>query len=111
MCEDRNRGEEKRMRRTDTKILGKNIYVGQTASMYEKTKGHVRDGKKMADDSHIAKHWDECHHGEEMPMFRFMIVKRFQDSLSRQVSKSVRIDMREEVLNSKIEKTDWEKKD
>ena len=61
----------------------------------------MRDGKKMAEDSHIAKHWDECHHGEEMPMFRFMIVKRFQDSLSRQVSESVRIDMREEVLNSK----------
>ena len=112
------------MKRTDTKIPGKNIYVGETArSLYERTKEHVRDGKKRAEDSHIAKHWDECHHGEEMPEFRFRIVKRFQDSLSRQVSESVRIDLREEVLNSKsvysrnrlprleIEKTDWEKED
>ena len=39
MCEDRNGGEEKRkrMKRTDTKIPGKNIYVGQTASLNEKT--------------------------------------------------------------------------
>ena len=36
-----------------------------------------------------------------MPHFRFKIGKKFQDSLSRQVSESVRIDMREEVLNSK----------
>ena len=112
------------MKKSETKISGKNIYVGETSrSLYERSKEHVRDGKKRVEDSHIAKHWDEFHQVEEMPEFRFRIVKRFQDSLSRQVSESVRIDLREEVLNSKtvysrnrlprleVEKTDWEKED
>ena len=47
------------------------------------------------------RHWEECHAGEDMPEFRFKIVRSFQDSLSRQVSESVRIDLREEVFNSK----------
>ena len=110
------------MKREDSKIPCKNIYVGETArSLYERTREHVRDGKKRVPDSQIAKHWDDHHLGDEMPHFRFRIVKRFQDSLSRQVSESVRIDMREEVLNSKSvysrnrlprlekKKTDWEK--
>jgi hypothetical protein len=36
-----------------------------------------------------------------MPEFRFRIVRLFADCLSRQVAESVRIDLREEVLNSK----------
>jgi hypothetical protein len=58
-----------------------------------------------------------------MPEFRFRIVRRFEDSLSRQVAESVRIDRRVEVLNSKtmfsrnrlprltLEKTEWEMKE
>ena len=58
-----------------------------------------------------------------MPLFRFSIVRGFKDSLSRQVSESVRIDMRKGVLNNKavysrnklprleIQKTEWEKED
>ena len=59
----------------------------------------MRDGKKRTPYSHIAKHWDDRHLGAEMPHFTFRIVKRFQDSLSRQVSEGVRIDMREEVYS------------
>ena len=56
-----------------------------------------------------------------MPHFRFRVVKTFQDCLSRQVAESVRIDLREDFLNSKtvfirsrlprleIEKSEWEK--
>ena len=52
--------------------------------------------------SHIAKHWDNAHSGEDMPEFRFRIVKTFRDSLSRQVAESVRIDLRGgNILNSK----------
>ena len=59
-----------------------------------------------------------------MPLFGFRIVRSFQDSLSRQVAESVRIDLRGEgVLNSKavysrnrlprleIQKSEWEKAD
>ena len=47
---------KKRIKITDTKIPGKNIYVGETArSLYERTKEHVRDGKKMSEDSHIGR--------------------------------------------------------
>jgi hypothetical protein len=35
-----------------------------------------------------------------MPKFRFQIVRQFNDSLSRKVAEAVRIDCREEVLNS-----------
>ena len=56
-----------------------------------------------------------------MPQFRFRIVKSFLDCLSRQVAESVRIDWRDDPLNSKavysrnrlsrleLEKTEWEK--
>ena len=91
--------------------------------MYERSKEHIRDGKNKTEDSHIAKHWEEHHRGEEIPLFRFKIVRRFKDSLSRQVGESVRIDMRNGVLNSKtvysrnrlprleLEKTEWERED
>ena len=80
------------------------IYVGESSrSMYERTKEHIADARAGNEDSHIAKHWAEQHRGEDMPKypFQFKIIKSFQDSLSRQVSESVRIDMRNGVLNSK----------
>ena len=83
-CEDRQGGEpkRKRQRKDDKKIEGKNIYVGETArSLYERTKEHIRDGRNETPDSHIAKHWEECHAGEDMPEFRFKIVRSFQYSL------------------------------
>ena len=58
-----------------------------------------------------------------MPRFRFKIVKTFHDSLSRQVAESVRIDLRNHVLNSKsvysrnrlprleVEKQEWEREE
>jgi hypothetical protein len=57
-----------------------------------------------------------------MPEFRFKIIKKCQDCLTRQLSESVRIDCRTEVLNSKsvysrnrlprliLETPEWEKK-
>ena len=126
-CEDRQeiQGEEgrKRNKKRNADLGDPNIYVGETSrSLYERTKEHVRDGKNRTEDSHIAKHWDQAHAGEEMPEFRFKIVKTFRDSLSRQVAESVRIDLRGvKVLNLKtvysrnrlprleIEKPEWER--
>ena len=126
VCEDRremagdtNMG--KKRKRMD--LSEPNIYVGETSrSLYERTKEHIRDGQNRAEDSHIAKHWEQVHGGEEMPEFRFRIVRSFKDSLSRQVAESIRIDLRgEQVLNSRtvysrnrlprleVEKPEWEK--
>ena len=99
------------------------VYVGESSrSLYERTKEHLEDARKDTPDSHIRKHWRECHpEDEQMPHFRFKIVKTFKDSLSRQVAESVRIDMRDGVINSKamyirnrlprleVEKPEWER--
>ena len=102
----------------------KNVYVGETSrSIFERSQEHVKAGKSKKEESFIAKHWQESHpEREEMPEFRFKIIRSFKDHLSRQVSESVRIDLRWGVLNSKtmfsrnslprltIEKSEWEKK-
>ena len=119
---EKEEGERSRRGKVDYKEKG--IYVGESSrSLYERVKEHIRDGKSQAEDSHIGKHWQECHRGEEMPLFKFKIVGTYKDSLSRQIAESVRIDMRVEVLNSKsvysrnrlprleVEKTEWEKED
>ena len=128
-CEDRElqrgQAEEGKSRKKREDFTARNIYVGETSrSLYERIKEHIKDGIERAEDSHIAKHWDQDHMGEQMPHFRFKIVRSFKDSLSRQVAESVRIDLRGEgVLNSKsvysrntlprleIQKTEWEKAD
>ena len=106
VCEDR-RGTDtvkKRKRKYDELPESHDIYVGETSrSLYERALEHIRDGKAGKEDSHIAKHWRESHPNEECPEFRFKLVRGFKDSLSRQISESVRIDMRGNVLNSKTE--------
>ena len=51
------------------------------------------------------KHWRLAHPDlEEQPKFRINIVGKFQDAMSRQLSESIRIELRgEKVLNSKSE--------
>ena len=101
-----------------------NIYVGETSrSIFERSQEHVKAGMGKKEESFIAKHWLESHPEREvMPEFRFKVVKSFKDPLSRQVSESVRIDLRRGVLNSKtmfsrntlprltFEQSEWEKK-
>ena len=124
-CTDRREQEnEGRKRKRGVDYEEEDVYVGETSrSIYERAKEHVRDGRAGAQDSHIARHWEERHKGEDMPLFRFSIVRGFKDSLSRQVSESVRIDLRKGVLNNKavysrnklprleIQKTELEKDD
>ena len=51
------------------------------------------------------KHWVSYHREKpEPPKFKFKVVSSFQDSLTRQISESVRIDLRGgRILNSKTE--------
>ena len=114
-------GHKKRKNAFNPKERG--VYVGESSrSIFERTKEQLEDARKDAPDSHIRKHWRECHpEDEQMPHFRFKIIKTFKDSLSRQVAESVRIDLREGVINSKamysrnrlprleVEKPEWER--
>ena len=80
------------------------VYVGETArSLHERIGEHWQDVKGGKEESHMLKHWQECHSLEETgPRFRVRKVDSFRDSLTRQIS--VRIDLRgENVLNSKTE--------
>ena len=56
-------------------------------------------------ESHKLKHWQEKHGEEEgEPRFRVRLTRSFGDALTRQISESVRIDLRgENVLNSRTE--------
>ena len=113
----------KKSRKDKFNPLDKGVYVGESSrSLYERTKEHMDDAKKDAPESHIRKHWRECHSEMvEMPVFKFKIVKSFRDSLSRQVAEGVRIDLRVGVMNSKtvysrnrlprqeVEKPEWER--
>ena len=123
-CEDRRAETEPNMKRKRKDNFEEpNIYVGESSrSLYERTREHIKDGRDKTEDSHIAKHWEQEHEGEDMPEFRFRIIRSFRDSLSRQVAESIRIDLRgEQVLNSKtvysrnrlprlgIEKPEWER--
>ena len=57
------------------------------------------------EDSNMVKHWlDEHADLQEPPPFHIKVVSSFKDSMTRQISESVRIDQRGGgVLNSKTE--------
>ena len=82
------------------------VYVGETGrSLHERSGEHFCDAEKMAEDSHIIKHWVQQHPNcQERPHFTFKVVSSFKDALTRQVSEAVRIEQRGlGVLNSKAE--------
>ena len=82
------------------------VYVGETGrSIHERAKEHQQDAQTHKIESHMYKHWKIEHPElEEQPKFKIKIVASFRDALSRQISESVRIDMRgENVLNSRTE--------
>ena len=82
------------------------VYVGETSrSIFERAGEHRRDAAAGQDDSHKMKHWKVTHPElQDPPKFIIRVVASFQDAMSRQLSESVRIDLRgENVLNSKSE--------
>ena len=96
--------EDKKSKKALSKHGG--VYVGETArSLYERAGEHGDDAEKQDEDSHMVKHWLLQHpEAALLPEFRFRIVASFQDSLTRQIAESVRIDRRQGgVLNSKTE--------
>ena len=116
---------EKKQESKETKGLqGGAVYVGEYGrSIFERAGEHWHDAEAGAEDSHMWKHWHNCH-GDSGPVqkFKIKVVSSFRDALTRQVAESVRIDRRGgQILNSKteysrcrlprlvLEKTDWEK--
>ena len=82
------------------------IYVGESArSLFERVGEHWQDVQSGNCESHMLKHWYDKHRGEEdTPKFRVKMVGSFGDALTRQISESVRIELRgENVLNSRAE--------
>ena len=103
---------------------GKGCYTGESSrSMYERTREHADDARRMERDSHQVKHWFLEHPGEaDPPKFRFRVIGSFKDAMSRQVKEAIRIQNRPGSLNSKgefgggvitrlvVEKSDFEQK-
>ena len=74
-------------------------------SFLERAEEHWEDAIARKKDRHMIKHWVNSHMElPEPPKFNSKVVYRFEDSLTRQISKSVRIDLRVGgILNSKTE--------
>ena len=84
----------------------KGIYVGESArSLFERVGEHWQDVRSVNSESHMLKHWHDQHKDQEgAPRFCVRLVSSFGDALTRQISESVRIDLRgENVLNSRTE--------
>ena len=89
--------EEENKSRKSNKLSGcEGIYVGESGrSLYERAGVHLADARGMSEDSHIIKHWATSHPEKKAaPKFRMKVISSFQDALTRQISESVRIDMR-----------------
>ena len=106
-CNEGAGGKEEVMGGGDPSIPS--IYVGETArSIQERSLEHwaaARGSKKAREGSHMAKHVEQVHKGEE-PQFMMRVVQFHRSALSRQTAEAVRIRRRGgegAVLNSRSE--------
>ena len=105
-CEVCNPEEEGRDRKSHKLSGGEGVYVGEIGrSLYDRAGEHIADARSRNEDSHMVKHWAASHpEMETAPKCKLKIIASFQDALTRQISESVRIDMRGGgILNSKTE--------
>ena len=96
---------EKSKQQSSPRMDGKGSYTGETSrSIFERVKEHWKAADEMDQDSHMVKHWF-LDHPElmEQPAFRFRIIGKFKDCLSRQIAEAVRLSLRPNSLNSKGE--------
>jgi len=80
------------------------IYIGETSrSLFERAREHVSIAKSFDTKCFIVKHWVNNHfHDDESPTFRFEVLRRQKDVLSRLIHESVVIEQYGN-LNSKKE--------
>ena len=68
------------------------LYVGESShSLYERSREHMSQYNKGAEESHMEKHREKYHGAGERPEFRVKAVKYFKSSLKRQLAEAVRI--------------------
>ena len=85
------------------------VYYGETSrSLHERAQEHLKDAEGFDAASHMVKHWMVDHPDQkELPLFKFKVVKKFKDCLSRQVAEALRImNTKDNILNSKNEYLD-----
>ena len=68
-------------------ISGRGSYTGESSrSIFERAGEHSEDAKKLDKDCHMIKHWFIDHPEEpSMPQFKFNLVGKFKDCLTRQL--------------------------
>ena len=94
-------GDEVELERNGSKA---SMYVGETArSLFERTSEHWQAADSLKEESHMVQHREESHKGEEMPDFKFRVVKTFKTALERQIAEAIRIEMRGNILNRRGE--------
>ena len=83
------------------------VYVGESSrTIFERSREHWNDWRSRSDKSHILKHQDDAHEGNQEPRFMMRTVRFYRSALSRQVGEAVRIMLRGgagSILNSKSE--------
>ena len=84
---------------------GKGLYIGETSrSLYERAGEHFLGAEKLERESHMIKHWFLHHPSEpEVPKFKFRILGKCRDAMSRQIKEAIRAQNRPSNLNSKGE--------
>ena len=103
---------------------GMGLYTGETSrSLFERAGEHMAAARGLQRGSHMIKHWFLDHPGvEELPGFKFRIIGKYKDSMTRQIKEAIRVQNRPGNLNSKgefgggtiprlvVEVSDYEKK-
>ena len=79
-----------------------NLYVGESGrSLCERAGEHWEGALGGKDENHMLEHLALVHREEQVPSFRFRVIKKCRTALERQVREAVRIEMRGNILNKK----------
>ena len=98
-------GSKKKDESAKRKDGGEGTYTGETSrSVFERVKEHYGDMESLRKDSHMVKHWFTSHPTlNEAPPFRFEIIGKYKDCLTRQLKEAVILGGKPNSLNSKGE--------
>ena len=103
---------------------GNGIYTGETSrSLWERAGEHMGAASGLDRGSHMVKHWFLDHPGEgSLPTFKFRVLGKYKDCLTRQLKEAVRVQNRPDNININgqfgggtiprlvVVKSDWKEK-
>ena len=68
------------------------VYLGESRRGPQlRSSDHWDDAKASKDQSHVFKHWKDCHANEPMPRFGARVIRFYKSSMLRQISESTLI--------------------